>query len=122
MLIRKESVEDALRHTCLHWNATVYAWVGELLNGTVLLVSARLYQEHLRAYLVTCGIAWKTYADYQREAQEEAQTAWQLQCHAEDGLRANLAWWEQLALQAYEQDPELHLLSLPSTRYPDTRS
>ena len=120
MPIKKESVEEAAHHRCLCWNATVHAWIGEVGDGTIVVLSANRYQDHVRAYLVTRGIEWKSWAEYQREAQREqqgeeqgkAQEAWQRQCHEEDVLRANLTWWQQLAQHA--DDAELRLWSFPT--------
>ncbi len=100
--------EHALREweRILHWNANIHGWIGKTDDFSIF-VPEKVYERLLRVYLASHGIAWKTYSEIMRPAEE----AWKRQCDVERTFRANLDQW------LHSHEPGIHIVPRDKIRH-----
>jgi hypothetical protein len=83
----------------LRWSAVAHGWIGKT-DEVVIIVSEQMYEQHLKAYLESCGMELKTWVECMKSAEEE----WRKQCEAVNALQADLDFW----LSCKEPGLEIH--------------
>lgn len=69
----------------LRWNATAHGWFGSNEQMSVF-VHENIYEQHMKVYLLSKGVEYKSHDDYLRSGEE----AWQKQCEAVRIFQAHL--------------------------------